>query len=186
MKFFKGLVTLVLLIGFVFLPTSVFAQEDGGSIIDSRDLIDETVEVNSFELFWPMVAGKTTGDPLYFLKSLKEKIRGLFIFGAPQKADYAVFLATKRVIEAEKLIKEGEKGLANKSLELAVRQLDKASEKVERAQDKGISFQEEVENMSNHLSNLEIFIPWLILKSEGDKEALTRVLDKVESLNQKF
>jgi len=186
MKFFKGLVILVLLIGFVFLPTSVFAQENGESMVDSKDFMEGVVEVNSFELFWPIVAGRTMGDPLYFLKNLKEGVRGWFIFGAPQKADYSIFLATKRVVEAEKLINEGEKDLADKTLARVVKQLEKAEQNLGKAFDKGTPFQDEATNIGNSLSNLEIFVPWLLLESDENKEILTKVLDKVVSLNQRL
>jgi len=61
--------------------------------------------VNSFELFWPMVAGKTMQSKVYFLKTLKEDVRGFFIFGSAQKADYDIFLGIKRMLEAEALMK---------------------------------------------------------------------------------
>jgi len=61
--------------------------------------------VDSYELFWPMVAGKTTADGfVYKLKILKEDVRGYLIFGPVQKADYHVFRAAKRLLEAEKLL----------------------------------------------------------------------------------
>ena len=61
-------------------------------------------EINSYELFWPITAGKVAGEPFYGLKLFKEKVRGSFIFGKFQKASYALFLTTKRVVETEKLI----------------------------------------------------------------------------------
>lgn len=59
--------------------------------------------VNSYELFWPLSAGKVMGEPLYFLKGLKESFRGLFIFAQNKKIDYDLMLSEKRVLEAEKL-----------------------------------------------------------------------------------
>lgn len=170
------------LIALLLAPFSVFAQEADFSTSDPAT-VDE---VNSFELFWPIVAGKTTGDPLYFLKSLKEKVRGWFIFGVPQKAEYAVFLATKRVIEAEKLINEGKTDLTNKSLDAAIKQLDKAEENVQKARGKEIPFQEEAVNMGSKLSGLETLIPWLANKSEENKDKLEQTLDRVKSVYSKI
>lgn len=61
------------------------------------------LEVNSYELFWPIVAGKVEGDSLYSLKRLKEKIRGLLIFSNLRKAEYYAVLSQKRLVEFEKL-----------------------------------------------------------------------------------
>src|SRR3989338_9481511 len=76
----------------------------------------------TFEAFWPLTAGKTIDDPLYFLKVWKENFRGMFIFGNPKKAEYAVYLGTKRVLEAEKLLKNGKKELAHQTLVKATQQ----------------------------------------------------------------
>lgn len=59
--------------------------------------------VNSYVLFWPLSAGKVMGEPLYFLKGLKESFRGLFIFAQNKKIEYDLMLSEKRVLEAEKL-----------------------------------------------------------------------------------
>ena len=73
-------------------------------------------EVSSYVLFWPLTAGKTEGDSLYSLKLFKEQVRGWFTFGDMNKADYAVELGTKRVLEAEKLLLAGKNDLAVKTL----------------------------------------------------------------------
>ncbi len=62
--------------------------------------------ISSFELFWPIVAGKVRGDSLYSLKLLKEQVRGIFIFSDYKKADYNITLSEKRVVEAEKILVE--------------------------------------------------------------------------------
>ncbi len=142
--------------------------------------------ISSFELFWPIVAGKTMGDSFYFAKTLKEGLRGKLIFGSAQKADYFVFLATKRVIEAEKLILEGKEDLAVKTLVQATKLLDKAVINVDQALAKGVPFQEQAVNMGNRLSNLETFIPNLITKAGKNKESLTKIFEKVVSLRVKL
>ena len=59
---------------------------------------------DSYELFWPIVAGKVQGDSLYPLKIFKEQIRGFLIFSGTRKAEYFSFLSTKRLVEFEKLV----------------------------------------------------------------------------------
>jgi len=144
------------------------------------------LSVSSFELFWPIVAGKTEGNSLYFVKTLKEGLRGKLIFGSAQKADYSIFLATKRVVEAEKLILEGKSDLAEKTLIRAIGQIDKATVNVDKALANKTPFQEQAVNMNNRLSNLEIFIPNLITKADKNKESLIKILEKVVSLKAKL
>lgn len=144
------------------------------------------LNVSSFELFWPIVAGKTAGDPLYFIKTLKEELRGKLIFGSAQKADYSVFLATKRIIEAEKLIFERKDDLAEKTLVQTTKLLDKAAINVDQALTRGVPFQEQAVNMGNRLSNLETFIPSLIIKAGKNKDSLIKIFEKVISLKVKL
>lgn len=144
---------------------------------------EEVAEINSFELFWPIVAGKTQGDSLYSLKTFKEKVRGWFIFGKPQKAEYAVFLATKRVIEAEKLINEGKKDLTNETLDRAIFQFEVAEENINAVQG---SLGSAVNEINNKLDNLETFMPWLISQNEEYKDELQPILEIVEELHGKI
>src|SRR3989344_5183162 len=72
---------------------------------------------NSYELFWPVVAGKVKGDSLYPVKLLKEKVRAFFIFDSGAKAEYFSFLSTKRLVEFEKL------ALVDKDLDNAAKTL---------------------------------------------------------------
>ena len=145
----------------------------------------EPSNISSFELFWPIVAGKTMDDPLYILKSLKEKVRGFLIFGKPQKADYNVFLATKRVVEAEKLISESKRELAVKTLDKAVVLLESAETKVSGTPGELISGDTK-NNINKQLENLEIFIPRLIAQDSNLAGKLQEVLNIVKTLNSKI
>lgn len=92
---------------------------------------------SSYELFWPIVAGKTEGDFLYSLKLAKEQVWSWFIFSDSKKVDYAVLLGTKRVLEAEKLIKESKTKNAEKTLERASNDFSRAYDFAKTAGDKG-------------------------------------------------
>jgi len=172
-----GIFVSLLLIGF--LPINVAAEV-------APTPVSTPSAVTSFELFWPIVAGKTEGDSLYFIKTLKENLRGKLIFGVAQKADYSVFLATKRIVEAEKLIFEGKSDLAEKTLVRASRQIDKATVNVDKALASNTPFQEQAVNMGNRLSNLETFIPGLLLKGDKNKETLNKLQEKINSLKVKL
>lgn len=144
-------------------------------------------EVNSYELFWPLAAGKTADDSLYFLKTLKEDIRGMLIFGAAQKADYKVFLATKRTIEVEELLKKDKVNVANKTLDRGLANLDEAKKSWQKAKDGGDISSATKENVTKQLLNLETFLKWLSTKYDGDTKArfeteLTKVRELVSFL----
>ncbi len=71
---------------------------------------------SSYVLFYPMVAGSTEGDPLYFLKLFRDKLGELFSFSSAQKANFNLQIATKRLLEAEKLFQNNQEGRANNAL----------------------------------------------------------------------
>jgi hypothetical protein len=129
-------------------------------------------EVSSFELFWPVSAGKTMGDSLYSLKILKEQVRGVLIFGAAQKSDYLVFLSTKRVVEAEKLLSDGKNDLATKTLDTSLSLLEKARVGWQKSKEAGVEAGPEKENISKQLTNLNTFFTFLSAKSSGDVRSI--------------
>jgi len=146
-----------------------------------------TAEINSFELFWPISAGKTVGDSLFFVKNLKENIRGLLIFGMPQKARYSALLATKRVVEAEKLMFEGKEDLATKSLGLAEIKLNMIGSNFGKHLSSGKTIPDDISvEMVGNLNNLEIFLTWLPTKYPLHKEKLDKLLGIVKSLQEKI
>lgn len=160
---------------FSLLPSFVYAQETKNNQED----------VNSFELFWPVVAGKSKGDSLYSLKLFKEKVRGLLIFGKPQKADYSLFLTTKRVLEAEKLSKEGKKDYSVQTFDMALSQLAVVEKSIDNS---GDNIKSTVDDLNLKFDNLEVFLPWLVPQYK-DQELTTKaqqVLDKVIELHNKI
>src|SRR5688500_13173828 len=90
---------ITILAGLLLLPSIAFAQSPMPSVSPQPTI----VPVNSFDLFCPISAGKVAGDSLYFLKNLKENIRGVFIFDDFKKIEYNIVLTEKRAVEAEKL-----------------------------------------------------------------------------------
>ena len=167
---------LFLLLG---LFTPAFAVEEASEEADIKGTSEEIVEVNSFELFWPVVAGKTRGDFLYGLKRIKEKVRGWFIFGKAEKADYEISLATKRVVEAEKLLLEEKEDLAIKTLNEGEESIIKGRDRwdgVENRAGKG----DIMVNIKNQLTNIEKFLNYFENKNEGAvKERINKLNSKV-------
>lgn len=134
--------------------------------------------VNSFDLFWPLVPGKTESDSLYSLKLFKEKVQGWLIFGDTKKADYAVLLGTKRVLEAEKLLKESKTELALNTLTRAETSYSNAYFYMKSAHEKGKFSAKEVRK--DRLINVKRLADYLKITSveEVDKR-LESVKDKV-------
>ncbi len=138
--------------------------------------------VNSFELFWPMVAGKTVQSKLYFLKTLKEKIRGFFIFGSAQKADYDIFIGIKRMLEAEVLMKAQLTDLANRTLDSASSDFDKANNSLTNAKNSSDVDQDTKNEINIRVSNLKKFVITLEKDNPSFKDKLQSVMDKLNSL----
>jgi len=119
--------------------------------------------VDSYELFWPMVAGKTTADGfVYKLKILKEDVRGYLIFGPVQKADYHVFRAAKRLLEAEKLLLDKKDSLAQTTLDKTLMHLSAAkrgSENIKTlATDMALMYKDKTE-VAKKLQEISQFAP---------------------------
>jgi len=86
----------------VFLSFFLFVERAQAIVVQKSN--NKPAEINSYELFWPIVPGRVSGDALYPLKLFKEKIRGFFILSSIKKAEYNLFLSEKRVVELEKLV----------------------------------------------------------------------------------
>jgi hypothetical protein len=166
------------------LPMGVFAQENEGEEMEASEVSDEVIpeevgEINTFELFWPVVAGRTQGDALYPLKRVKEKFRGWLIFGAPQRADYHAFLATKRVVEADSLMSDGKDSAAEKTLNSAVNELKVVEKNISQAKKNGDSLGTAGSNTSKQLNNIETFLKWRVTTDTSLKDKLQEVLFQV-------
>lgn len=160
-------------------------NEFGESLLIDDNLLEDNLngEIDSFELFWPVTAGKVRGDSLYFLKRFKEKLRGVLIFSDAKKADYEAFIATKRVVEAEKLFMKGDSQNATLSLDDANEALKELNENWEDVSDKGSVLKSQKDEINNKLSNLKKFLPYLAGKYKGSEGAINRVLDKVRQVD---
>lgn len=148
---------------------------------DEVETTKENQTVNSYELFWPLAAGKTERDSLYFLKLLKEWVQGWFIGQDSKKADYEVLLGTKRVLEAEALIKNSKIDNALKTLEKADSHFSKAYNYIKVADSKGKLSIRDIRR--ERLINLRVLTDYL--KTVAPKETypgLDAVREKVDRI----
>lgn len=158
-----------------------------GPVKAQEESTPEPQNVSSYEMFWPIVAGKTKGDSLYSLKLLKEKIRGFFIFGSFKKAEYNITLSEKRTVEAEKLLNEGDFENAEETFDLLMKKREKALEYIEKATKSGI----DTASLKNRmLSSLEkqtlLFTDILKDISESGKVLIEKDLGHIASVSEKL
>lgn len=183
MKFKSLLIALVVIFSLgLFVPATLLAADEEMMATDEATTQQEVGEISSFEMFWPVVAGRTKGDSVYFLKTLKEKVRGLLIFGKAQKADYLVFLSVKRVVESEKLLMSGKKDLANDTLAVAASNLILAKADSVAVLESGGGFGDMGPVMVERLENITKFTTWLSLKYPDNQENIMKVVDAAESM----
>lgn len=168
---------LVVFIVFLLAVNVIFAQEETTTNSGSK---------RSYELFWPLSAGKTVDDGfVYSLKKLKENLRGMLIFGNVEKADYSVFLATKRILEAEKLINENKYELVDKTLYDALSQLSIAEENIQgfRRPEK---LNAKSKEMVSRLPNIGKLVEILTSRENSASGKLREVTNKVTSITKKL
>lgn len=138
--------------------------------------IAETKEINSFEYFWPVVAGKVRGDRFYSLKRFKENLQGMLIFNKVSKAEYHSFLATKRIVESEKLINDGKTDQVNKALDDAKSNIEKANELSQKALNSNAAFGENGPLMVERMDKISTFSAWLSIKHTNYTQILEEII----------
>lgn len=102
-------------------------------------------KVNSYELFFPITAGKVMGESWYFLKSFKEGLRELLIFSDLKKTDYSITMSEKRLAEAEKLYLD-KKDFVNGKKSLAASQ---------KRREQALGFINKISKENSELANLK-------------------------------
>jgi len=165
----KKFITLILALSIFSISfTNVLAQNEDMEMVEATESAESVQEINSFEVFWPIVAGKTTDSPLYFLKTLKESLRGMLILGNVQKADYNVLLSVKRTVEAEKLINEGNSKDAIKTINRAIKKVEKAKINSQKGLEAKEDFEDIGQAMVDRLKNISILAKNLASKSDEE------------------
>jgi len=166
---------LVVMLVLLLVPVNVLAQEEVGSEAQ-REIVQE---VRSFDLFWPVVAGKLKGDAVYPLKRLKENIRGILIFDDFKRADYYSFLATKRLVEGEALIGKGDVEGGKAMFGEVVKNLEMARERVRVAKQNGKGMGDSGSNMVKQVTNIETFSLWYRNQEKVEDRYLDDIIQRV-------
>lgn len=161
----------------LFLPAFSLAQEESPS--------PTPIPTTSYEIFYPIVAGKVRGDSLYFLKILREKIVDLLIFSPIKKADYHLILSKKRLVETEKLISDGKTTNAEKTIEKSVEEFRKALEITNKATKKGIKTVDLYNTLFGEGTKEKNFIKTMAGENNKLNEAVSSFESLLEEVNSK-
>lgn len=109
--------------------------------------------------------GLLPDSPIYFLKSIRDKVKGFFIFSEDGKALYALTLADKRLSEAKALSDKGEDELASVTAEEAGKESESAQEHLTKAESEG--------------KDVTAIVAKLAANSARQQAVLAKVLEKV-------
>ncbi len=142
------------------------------------------IAVDSYELFWPLVAGKVEGDSLYSLKILKEKIRGALIFSNLKKSEYNTLLSEKRLLEFEKL------ALVNKDYKNSQKTLDvlkgihnQIADQLNDARGEGLDISSTSENTRLVFEKESSLLQSILVKiDDSQKERLMGVIENLSKI----
>ncbi len=130
-----------------------------------KELPSSTPFPSSYELFYPVVAGKIPGDKFYELKSFKESFIGKLIFSSTKKADYHLVLSKKRLVEAEdQIIKNKDFSEIDKSLTGVIEEITKAIEISKKSKGNNEQFQDIINNILSVTTNESDFIEKTLVK----------------------
>lgn len=76
-------------------------------------------------------------NPLYFLKTIKEKVQLLVARNASSQADLLLDFSQKRLAEAQKVAEKGKIHISEKLLEAFGKDIETAQEKINQAKERG-------------------------------------------------
>jgi len=155
------------LVGCIFATATILVLSSNFVLAEDTLAATSVKEIDSYELFWPMVAGKTMKDSIFPLKLFKENFQALFVFKSAPKSEYHLVLATKRFLELEKLISDKENLLSSKTLDKALKQLSVFRKNLKLSENSKTITSNRRAEIKNKLENLKVFLPQLAIKGES-------------------
>jgi hypothetical protein len=126
---------------------------------------------SSYELFYPVVAGKTPADKFYFAKTIREWIVDKLLFDQIKNADYHLTLSKKRLVEAEKLFSQKNYQLAEKTITKSVKEINTSLDTAKKAESQGektVDIFSTIKAVGNHEADfIEISLAKAVPESEN-------------------
>jgi hypothetical protein len=158
-------------------------EEVGVEEQQAEGVEEDYSKFDSYDVFWPIVAGKTMGDKLFSLKMMKERVREMLIFSSFRKADYNITLSEKRLVEAEKLyLEKSDYKNAQKSVEESHRKAEKAYGLIKKAEGEGRYVVDLKNAMKQSFAKKKRLVKYLIIKvPEDQKKYLEDYVSKIDS-----
>lgn len=143
---------------------------------------------SSYELFYPVVAGKIPGDALYPLKTLREWFVDKLIFNKIKNSDYHLVLSKKRLVETEALIAKPDYTRANKTIGKVVQEINESIRSALKAKSQGKQTTDLVNTISSVVNTEIDFIEKSLLEKlpEGEKEAFISTSSSLKELLKKL
>ncbi len=184
MGIIKKVLILVIFFSLTLLPTIVLAEEPSPITSEASQ---SSSTVDSYDLFWPVFAGKTMDESMYPLKLVKESIGEFFAFGDLNKTKYNTTLSEKRLLEAEKLIKNKSYKNLKATLDSSQEKRQKALSFFQKAKDNNRHLDQLKETMANSLNNqLKLLFALKLQVSSDNQSLLDSSINQVKDFLSKF
>lgn len=140
---------------------------------------------SSYELFYPVVAGKTEGEPFYFLKLIRDSLSEWLTSSNREKSMSSLRLATKRFLEAEKLFKQGKNNLAEKALNRFTTKLNNSYEYALKEKEQN-SLPRLFQSINQETQKYRIILDQLLDQTtEDERIIISQTLQKVGEISSK-
>lgn len=143
-------------------------------------------KMTTYEMFWPIVAGKVPGDRFYNLKLWRDKLVSYLFFSQVKKSEYFKQLANKRLVEAERLLELQRYSFfpetiadSSRNLKEGVILLSSAEETPQMAWLKG----EYVKDLQKHLVVLQRMKEKV---KEDQKQVIEETIETIENLIKEY
>lgn len=141
---------------------------------------------SSYVLFYPVVAGKTEGETLYFVKLLRDRIAEMLTFGNEKKTGVELRIATKRLLEAEKLSKTGKADLFRNTLSKFNTKLASAYDRIMKTKDSD-TFPELIDEMEQNIQKYQIILNQLVNNTpDSGKKSVEETIQRVNDIQNRI
>lgn len=119
---------LLLLVFLAVSPFYLYALEENLATESGKEGEEyDFASMTTYELFWPIVAGKVPGDRFYQLKAWRDKLVGYLFFSKVKKSEYLKRLANKRLVEAVRLLELQRYSFFPETIQIAGDNLEKGA-----------------------------------------------------------
>lgn len=164
---------------------SSYAQEENLATESAEEDYD-FASMTTYELFWPLVAGKVPGDKFYNLKLWRDKLMGYLFFSKLKKSEYFKQLANKRLVEAEKLLELQRDRYFTETLRQSTEYLEKGSSLLLATPENQSQFWLKGEYAKDLQKHLVVLEKMRSKAGEEQKEFIEKTLEEVKRMINQY